>query len=233
MAFSTIGWSTWFGTRASRVSRDVERDVEPVLEARLLDVEVALEELDFLSQRDLLAVEFSSDIRSRSLSCVIMSSAARDRVHQRRDRVQRVEEEVRVQLHPGASRAAPARAATRAATRAARDRGTACSCASAWYTTTSTQYESTVSSSCPRMIVEGGMCFESTHGPTAARITPCIMPNAKPAGTWMASDNVQCPGSSGKRAAIQKTPGPSSSQGYHVANPDRMASFQSIGIRSR
>ena len=41
------------------------------------------------------------------------------------------------------------------------------------------------------------------------------------------------PGSKGNRLESQKMPGPSSSHGYQVANPERMASLHGIGSRRR
>ena len=73
---------------------------QTILEARLFDLEVLLQELHLLLQRHLLGSPIGRSVmRSRSLRRLIIRSAASgSRVHERRDGVQRVEEEVRMQL---------------------------------------------------------------------------------------------------------------------------------------
>ena len=82
IAFSTSGCRIRRGTSASSVSGSMSNvDRETILEARLLDLEVLLQELDLLLQRHASARPMRSNVRrSRSLSRLIMRSAAPDRV---------------------------------------------------------------------------------------------------------------------------------------------------------
>ena len=101
IAFSTRGCRSRFGTRASRTSvPDPEARGEAVLEARLLDREVALQELQLLAQRDVRPPRVLQrdpqevrELQDHALGRV------RLRLQERRDRVQRVEQEVRLELH--------------------------------------------------------------------------------------------------------------------------------------
>ena len=82
-----------------RVGRHVHDHPEPVGEARLLDVQVAAQELELLLQRHFL----DADRRQRHAEQVAqlrqhLVGGVGVAVDQRRDRVQRVEQEVRVEL---------------------------------------------------------------------------------------------------------------------------------------
>ena len=89
-----------------RLGIDVEPDRQAILEARLLDLEVLLQELQLLLQRDARrarAVERQAEQIAQAADHAI--GAVGIGVHERRDRVQRVEEKVRLQL--GLERAQP------------------------------------------------------------------------------------------------------------------------------
>ena len=102
MAFSTSGCSSSVGTqRVERLRLDVEPDDEPVGKAGLLDLEVLGEEVELGVQRDLLLADVLerhpqqiAELHQRAVGRFDVA------VHQRRDRVQRVEQEVRLELLP-------------------------------------------------------------------------------------------------------------------------------------
>ena len=101
MEFSTSGCRTRFGTIASRNSGGhVEMDAQPVFEARALDFEVQIEDSQFFAERHFMdravgkeEAQQLAEPRNRALR------EFRIFMHQRRDRVQGIEEKVRVQLH--------------------------------------------------------------------------------------------------------------------------------------
>ena len=86
--------------RADRLGFDPEMRPQPVLEAHFLDFEVELQRLDFLRQRDLggrlvgqrVAQEGRQPREHRIGPLGLLQQ------HQRRDRIQRVEQEMRVEL---------------------------------------------------------------------------------------------------------------------------------------
>ena len=92
---------TGSGTRASRVSGSTSIDTrEPVAEAQAHDLDVALQEVELRLERHFLR----ADVLQRHAEQIAQRrdhrvGAAHVLVHQRRDRVQRVEQEVRLQLH--------------------------------------------------------------------------------------------------------------------------------------
>ena len=74
-------------------------DGETILEARLFDVEVLLQEVAlFLQRDDGLAAAIEGDAQQIAQAADHAIGRLGIAVHERRDRVQRVEEEVRVQL---------------------------------------------------------------------------------------------------------------------------------------
>ena len=101
IAFSISGWSSSEGRRARDRRRiDVEMRAQPVLEAHLLDLEIELQRLDLLRERDLrgrlvdqrVAQEGGQPRQHRIGALGLLQQ------HQGRDRVQRVEQEMRVEL---------------------------------------------------------------------------------------------------------------------------------------
>ena len=101
IAFSISGCSSSDGSRAPIVSPiDLEMRPQPVLEPHLLDLEVELQRLDLLGQRHLggrlvdqrVAQERRQPRQHRIGPLGLLQQ------HQRRDAVQRVEQEVRVEL---------------------------------------------------------------------------------------------------------------------------------------
>ena len=89
-----------------RLGIDLELDRQAILEARLLDLEVLLQELQLLLQRDAGragAIERQAQQIAQAADHAIGGVGIR--VHERRDRVQRVEQEMRLQL--GLERAQP------------------------------------------------------------------------------------------------------------------------------
>jgi len=83
-----------------RLWRDVHCDRQPVLQARLLDLEVGLEKGELLAQRHLLRL-LVIERGAQEVAEPGDHSPSRLRFgrNERRDRVQCVEEEVRLQLH--------------------------------------------------------------------------------------------------------------------------------------
>ena len=82
-----------------RLRIDVELHGQPILEANLFDLEVLLQELQFLFQRDAGgagAIEGEAEQIAEPADHAIRRFGIR--VHERRDRVERVEQEVRVEL---------------------------------------------------------------------------------------------------------------------------------------
>ena len=77
---------------------DVDRDAEPIAEARLLDRQIRLQDLDLLFDADFLRVR--PEAHSQQVAQSIDHDVGRLDVapHQARDRVQRVEQEVRLEL---------------------------------------------------------------------------------------------------------------------------------------
>ena len=100
MAFSTSGCSKGSAPGASRVSGCTSNaTVETVAEARLLDLEVLGQEVELLLERHFLHADASqreaqqvAEPRQHRVGGVDVA------VHQRRDGVQRVEQEMRLQL---------------------------------------------------------------------------------------------------------------------------------------
>ena len=101
IAFSISGWSSSEGRRAPIVSDSILKcGRKPVLEAHLLDLEIELQRLDFLRQRDLggrlvgqrIAQEGREPREHRIGALGLLQQ------HQGRDRIQRVEQEMRVEL---------------------------------------------------------------------------------------------------------------------------------------
>jgi hypothetical protein len=100
IAFSTSGWSSSEGSRARRPRIDLEMRPQPVLEAHLLDLEIELQRLHLLRHRHLagrlvdqrVAQEGGQPRQHRIGPLGLLQQ------HQGRDRVQRVEQEVRVEL---------------------------------------------------------------------------------------------------------------------------------------
>jgi hypothetical protein len=99
--FSTSGCRISDGTRA-RVGGlvDLELEPQPVAEAQLLDAEVEVQRVDFLAQRDLfhriLVERVAQEIRQAPDRLVRdLALAVED---QRRDRIQRVEQEMGIEL---------------------------------------------------------------------------------------------------------------------------------------
>ena len=93
--------------RAAQVGRDVERHPQPVLEARLLDLEVHLEELELAGERHELrrvgleaAAEELLEARDRERRRVPVAE------DERQDAVESVEEKVGVELRLESLRAA-------------------------------------------------------------------------------------------------------------------------------
>ena len=85
--------------RVERVGLDVEADDEAIGEARLLDLEVLCEEVELGLERDFLLAELLERQAQQVAQPHQRPVGGLDvAVHQRRDRVQRVEQEVRVQL---------------------------------------------------------------------------------------------------------------------------------------
>src|SRR5204862_6260904 len=80
--------------------RNVDSHHQPILESDLLDLEVTANELELFVERDFLieiAVERQAEKLAESREhCIGGFDVA---VHQRRDRVQRVEKEMRLELH--------------------------------------------------------------------------------------------------------------------------------------
>jgi hypothetical protein len=101
MAFSTSGCSSSDGTSASSASGSISPlQREPVAEADVLDLEVAVQDLELLAQRhDLLPVieRQPQQVAEQREHAHHTLPLALHRHH--RDRVQRIEQEVRVQLH--------------------------------------------------------------------------------------------------------------------------------------
>ncbi len=84
----------------ARLGFDVDGDAQPVAEAEGHDLEVALQEVELRLERHFLR----ADVLERHAEQIAQRrdhriGAADVLVHERRDRVQRVEEEVRLQLH--------------------------------------------------------------------------------------------------------------------------------------
>ncbi len=100
MLFSTSGWRIKFGTCASSVSGSTSKlDGQPVAEARLLDFEIFLQELELVLERDfLLAALVERDAKQIAQPRQHLIGGFHVAVHQRRDRVERVEEKVGMQL---------------------------------------------------------------------------------------------------------------------------------------
>ena len=83
-----------------RLWRDVHHDRQPVLQARLLDLEVGLEKGELLAQRHLLRLlVLEGGAQEVAEAGDHSPGGLRFGGDERRDRVQRVEEEVRLQLH--------------------------------------------------------------------------------------------------------------------------------------
>ena len=85
--------------RIERVGMDVELDPQALSKPRLLNLQVLFQEVEFLLQRNFLRPdalerqpEQVAELREHRIGRFSIA------VHQRRDRMQRVEEEVRVQL---------------------------------------------------------------------------------------------------------------------------------------
>ena len=100
IAFSTSGCRIIRGTSASSVvGIDVHADSQTILEARLFDLEILLQELELFLQRDLgLAAAVERDAQQIAQPADHPIGGLRIAVHQRRDRVQRVEQKVRMEL---------------------------------------------------------------------------------------------------------------------------------------
>jgi hypothetical protein len=101
IAFSTSGCSSRLGTRASqRLLRHVDVHAQAVREAHLLDRQVALQELQLLPQRD-LGLLAAQQRHAQQVAQARQHAVGRVRVlvDQRRDRVERVEQEMGLQLH--------------------------------------------------------------------------------------------------------------------------------------
>ena len=100
MAFSTSGCRSSVGSeRVERLRLDVEADDQPIGEARLLDLEVLREEIELRLERDFLAARVLERHPQQIAEAHQGPVGGLDvAVHQRRDRVQRVEQEVRLEL---------------------------------------------------------------------------------------------------------------------------------------
>ena len=98
-AFSTIGCSSSGGTPdVPQRLRHVDPDAQALLEARVLDVEVRLDQLELASERGELAFRAQHAAQQRRQAHQRLERAGRRRLNQIADRRQRVEEEVRVDL---------------------------------------------------------------------------------------------------------------------------------------
>ena len=100
-AFSTSGCRIRFGTAAASVSSSTSSCVlQPILEAHLLDAEIAGEEFQFARQRHLRRVALlQGQPQEVAQPRDHQSRLQRIGQRQRGDRVERVEQEVRLQLH--------------------------------------------------------------------------------------------------------------------------------------
>ena len=102
IAFSTSGWRIRFGTRASASSGGTSNaTVQPVLEARLLDLEVDLQELELLARAvsDAPRRSGATGAGGPPGATIVRDGRVAVAKDERQDAVQRVEEEVRVELH--------------------------------------------------------------------------------------------------------------------------------------
>ena len=103
-AFSTSGWSRNSGTAASRSDViDVEAHLEPIGKPNLLDREIPLEEAQLVGERHLvrlIAPQHLPQHIAQERSSMRPAVGGVLIANEHGDRVQAVEQEMRVQLHP-------------------------------------------------------------------------------------------------------------------------------------
>ena len=100
-AFSTSGWMQRNGTATGSTSgRDLQRHLQPVAEARLLEQEVALDGAELLGERRVLAVAAEGVAREVGELEQQLAGAVGVRTHEAGDRAERVVDEVRADLRP-------------------------------------------------------------------------------------------------------------------------------------
>src|SRR5215470_14990716 len=100
-AFSTSGWRMRVGTSASSARLDVHLGDEPVLEADLLDAQVAIEQVQLVAERDQLRVVLLQD-PAEELAQLREGADRGTRLagaDERGHGVEGIEEEVRPELH--------------------------------------------------------------------------------------------------------------------------------------
>ena len=103
-AFSTNGWSRSGGSAdVPQPRRDVDGDAQPMLEARALDIEVRLDDVQLAAERGEFAFGSEDAAQQRRQPQQRLQRARRRRLDQVADRRQRIEQEVRIDL--GAERA--------------------------------------------------------------------------------------------------------------------------------
>ena len=98
-AFSTNGWRRSGGSRdIAQPRRDVDGDAQPMLKARLLDIEVRLDDVQFASERREFAFGSEHAPQQGRQTHQRLQRARRRRLDQVSDRRERIEQEMRIEL---------------------------------------------------------------------------------------------------------------------------------------
>ena len=98
-AFSTNGWSSSGGSRIFRSARrDVDGDAQAMLEARLLDIQVRLDDVQLASERREFAFGSEHAAQQGRQPHQRLQRARRRRLDQIANRRQRIEQKVRIDL---------------------------------------------------------------------------------------------------------------------------------------